>query len=122
MSELQKLASDHPYYCNEENHYSNEAGRSFGTMTEFLDEFDQMDVDLNLCFRWDVRRKEDHEGDPIEGSYYAQVFLMLQRKGIFFPCEIGSITESEATRFKKYIAKHWETLQKMWEPLSREQE
>lgn len=116
MSILKELAIDHPYYCSDSNYYSNEGSMEFSSMTAFLDEFETADVDMNLCFRWDIREKRDDD-DVDTGEFQAEVFLMLQRKGIFLPCSIASVSEDEATRFKLYALNHMETLQKIWAPL-----
>lgn len=116
MSTLEKLAVKHPYYCSESNYYSNDGAMHFETMTEFLDEFERSDVDMNLCFRWDVRLRSDCYGDGEEG-YCAEVFLMLQRKGIFRPCSIANVNEVEAVRFERYALKHLETIRLIWSPL-----
>ena len=39
---------DHPYYCSGANYFNNEATCHYKTMTEFLDEREDDDVDLNL--------------------------------------------------------------------------
>lgn len=116
MSLLKSLAeANHPYYCSESNYYNDDARMTFQTMSEFLDKFEGADIDLNLCFRWDVKKYED---DDFRDGYYAEVFLMLQRKGKFIPCSIESINESEAERFKKYLIKHLETIKQLWMPLT----
>lgn len=115
-SVLKEISIDHPYYCSDSNYYSNEGAMRFETMTEFLDEFESADIDMNLCFRWDLREKLREDGQP-SGQYEAEVFLILQRKGIFRPCSIASVTEQEAVRFKDYALMHMEVLQKMWSPL-----
>lgn len=118
MSRLQELASaNHPYYCSGSNYYSNEASMSFGTMTDFLDTFDDADIDMNLCFRWDVREIMNSDNTAGTGRYCAEVFIMLQRKGIFKPCGIRSVEENEVERFESYLRKHAETLLEMWNPV-----
>lgn len=116
MSTLKELAVDHPYYCSDSNYYSSDGAISFPTMTEFLDDFEGLDVDLNLCFRWDFREKLDDD-DIGTGNYEADVFLMLQRKGIFRPISIDSVNEDEALRFKSYALRHMERLKMIWSPL-----
>ena len=106
---LKDLAVDHPYYCSTSNYYSNDANQGFKTMTEFLDEFEDADIDMNLMFRFDV-----HEAD---GRYSAECFLMLQRKGIFMPCTIESFTENELPRFIAYANLHKQRLLENWLPL-----
>lgn len=118
MNILEKLSVEHPYYCSESNYYSNEPSKTYETMTEFLDCFESADVDLNLCFRWDIRNRSDDGEGKKAGRYCAQVFIMLQRKGIFKPIEIESVNEIEADRFLKYAQKHWETIKEMWKPVS----
>lgn len=116
MSLLEKLAVKHPYYCSESNYYSNDGAMHFATMTDFLDGFEPRDVDMNLCFRWDVKLRSERYGDDEKG-YCAEVFLMLQRKGIFRSCSIDRIDEQEAERFLAYATKHLETIKAIWSPL-----
>ena len=117
MSVLKELAVKHPYYCSESNYYSNDGQLRYTTMSEFLDDFEEADVDMNLCFRWDIRRKTDGEDNELDG-YEAEVFLMLQRKGIFRPILISSVLEAEAVRFKAYAIKHLDNLKAIWAPLA----
>jgi len=114
-SELSALLAEHPYYCSESNYYSNEPSQTWETMSEFLDQFENADIDMNLVFRWDVRPRDE---ENTAGRYRAEVFIMHQRKGIFSPHQIKHINEEEAKRFRKYVEKHWETLRKIWEPIS----
>jgi len=114
MTKLEKLAINHGYYCSQCNFYSNEPQEKYETMSDFLDNYEDSDVDMNLCFRWDIRKEED------TNSYDAEVFLILQRKGIFKPIYIEIIKEEECNRFEKYLSKHWETLNRIWKPFSVE--
>lgn len=118
MSLLNQLAKSHPYYCSDSNYYSNEPREVFETMTDFLDDFENCDIDLNLCFRWDITQDVDDDENEI-GTYNADVFLILQRKGIFKPCHINSISESEAERFNNYINNHWLKIKSLWNPVSK---
>jgi hypothetical protein len=113
-SVLTEMLADHPYYCSESNYYSNEAGATWETMTDFLAGFESADEDMNLVFRWDIRQRD--EDNP--GRYYAEVFMMHQRKGIFSPHHIKHINEGEAIRFRAYLEKHWKVMRALWEPLS----
>ncbi|MGL4751342.1 MAG: hypothetical protein ACRCXB_02815 [Aeromonadaceae bacterium] len=115
---LEELANaKHPYYCSGSNYYSNDASMRFSTMTEFLDAFDSADVDMNLCFRWDVRECMNDDDTAGTGSYSAEVFIMKQRKVIFSPCTIDSIDEHEVARFEQYLRKHSLKLIEMWSPI-----
>jgi len=104
--------TDHQYYCAESNYYSNEASGRFYTVSDFLDAFERMDIDMNLCFRFDIRKHDD-------GDLYAEFFLMLQRKGIFKPILCESYNpETESERLEAYLKKHYEVMMNLWTPFS----
>ena len=112
---LERLAScKHPYYCSGSNYYSNEASQRYETATEFLDDWEEADVDMNLVFRWDIMPRGENGADS--GRYCAEIFIMMQRKGIFKPIGIAHINEAEAVRLEKYLAKHLETIKALWAP------
>lgn len=115
---IEQLAIEHPYYCSGSNFYSNEPQQRYATMTDFLDDFEDADIDMNLCFRWDVWKEVDEETEEPTGLYSAEVFLMLQRKGIFKPCTIRSFKQEEVERFVDYLEKHHEVLKQMWAPFN----
>ena len=116
MSLLKKLAIKHPYYASECNYFSNEASITFNTMTDFLNEFEDADIDLNQVFRWDIHEKCDQNEKPC-GTYYAQVVIIHQRNGIYLPCTIHSVVRGEAKRFEHYLGKHYANLRKIGAPL-----
>lgn len=123
MPNLNELASaNHPYYCSDHNYYSNDASWTWSTMTEFLDEMEDADIDMNLVFRWDVHEtSKDNVSEEriyLYGKFHAEVFIMHQRKGKFAPNLIYSITEEEVPRFIAYLDKHWETLSMLWSPIN----
>jgi len=113
MKTLEELAAmDHPYYCSESNFYKNfKTDNRFSTMSKFLYSFEESDIDMNLCFRWDVNLKDDND---ISSGYCAEVFLMQQRKGIFYPCIIKHFKENEVHRFLRYLEKHRKVMNKFW--------
>jgi hypothetical protein len=108
---LKDLATNHPYYCNDSNYVDGGATTHWDTMAEFLEFQDDADDDLNLVFRWDVKESDD-------GSYSAEVFIMLQRKGHFCPHIIKSITEDDVEAFVEYLRPRYAKLQQLWAPLS----
>lgn len=114
---LKKLSVHHPYYCSDSNYFSGEANQEYETMTEFLAEYSDADIDMNLIFRWDIK-PVDEELSKITSRYYAYVFIIKQRKGIFSPIWIKSINEEEAILFEELVKKHWEKLRQIWEPIS----
>ena len=113
---LAELAINHPYYCSDSNYYSTKPGDTFETATDFLDNWENCDIDMNLVFRWDVKPNLDDDENPL-GTYYAEVFIMQQRKGIFYPIYIRSISDDEVDRFVIYLKKHQEVLSAIWKPL-----
>lgn len=106
---LKDLAVDHDYYCSETNYFSNECSLQYDTVEEFLDHWGDADIDMNLAFRWDVYEQDN-------GEYYAIVFFMLQRKGIFKSATIQSITEDDVESFVNFLKPHHEKLQNIWRP------
>ena len=118
MSELSKLAVEHPYYCSELNYYSNEATTNWDSMSDFLGDMENSDVDMNLVFRWDIHPNTDVETEEKTGGYYAEIFIIHQRKGVFHPCLIKNIVEADVPRLKEYLSKHWACLNALWIPLT----
>jgi len=109
------LLVEHPYYCSGLNYYSNEPSQTWETMSEFLDEYEETDIDMNLVFRWDIRPRDEENS---AGRYCAEVFIIHQRTGIFSPHLIKHVNEEEVERFRKYAEKHWKTLCNIWKPIS----
>lgn len=109
---LKDLAIKHPYYCSDSNYYCNDATYYYDNMKDFLDEMENVNVDMNLCFRWDVRLKDDESG------YYAEIFIMQQRKGKFTAHVVDIILEEDIPRFLNCLNKHLSTLRSIWKPLS----
>tara|TARA_Y100000768_G_C23950847_1_gene670127 strand:+ start:353 stop:703 length:351 start_codon:yes stop_codon:yes gene_type:complete len=107
---LKDLAIEHDYYCSGSNYYSNEPEMSFETFAEFYEEFHDADVDMNLVFRWDLRKSEESE------IHYLEIFMMQQRRGIFKPIQIESFYESDIELFVKYLKPHIEKLKAIWKP------
>ena len=116
METLKKLAVDHPYYASDNNYYSNEAGARWETMTDFLAEFRDNDVNMNLVYRWDVKPRDENNLDT--GRFYAGVFIIHQRKGIYAPHYIANINEEEAKQFIEYLKPHHAKLKELWQPLT----
>lgn len=110
---LSDLAIEHDYYSSESNYYSNEAKGVHKTFADFYEEFKDADIDMNLIFRWDIRKREG------SGRYSADIFMILQRKGIYMPHRIEYIDEIDVPKFKELMLKHWEKLNSIWKPLSK---
>lgn len=109
---LKDLAVKHDYYCSDSNYYSREAAQKYDTFTEFYEEFHDADIDYNLCFRWDIKEFEESKG-----KYWMEIFLILQRKGIFMPVHISRVLEDEVDLILTYLKPHKEKLASLWQPL-----
>lgn len=114
-----KLLVKHPYYCNE---YNYESGNNveYETFKEFYDDWHDADVDMNLIFRFDVLEYldnyEDNE-DQLTG-YYANVFIIKQRKGLFLPITIKRIEAKDEDLLMSILERHWMKLKEIWTPIS----
>lgn len=109
LNELVVLSKTHPYYCSEGNYHSNEANMYYETLEDFLEDFEDADVDYNHIFRWDVSCSEE-DGNTI----CAHVFIMQQRKGKFVPCSIKSCDEGSVERFVALLNKHLVVVKSLW--------
>ena len=116
-NKLSQLAVDHPYYCSDSNYYSNDPTGKFATWADFYKDWNDMDLDMNMLFRWDIKVCKDEENEQIEPEYYMELFYMLQRKGIFKPIHIELIEEADADQIIAFLSVRYAHLQSMWEPL-----
>jgi hypothetical protein len=114
---LQELANaGHPYYCHDNNYYSNEAAQRYKTFKQFIEEWADADKDYNLLFRWDVTLRDE---DKPEKGYSFSAFYILQRKGIFMPITVDKITEEDVPTLMKFISGYWDIMKKIWQPISQ---
>ena len=111
-------STEHPYYANESNYYTNDYPTEWETVDDFLDEFENADVDMNLVFRFDINKKTDDDGEIIKGQFDAWIYIIYQRKGIYAPNHINTITDSDMPRLNEYLRKHWTRMNDNWSPIS----
>jgi hypothetical protein len=113
---LELKETNHSYYCSESNYYSNEAYDEFDTWEDFkfgwLDKDLTLDHDLNLCFRYDVLKYED--------KFELDLFFIQQRKGIFYPVVIKSITEEDLSEINTFLKSAWEYHKNQWAEINEE--
>lgn len=121
IKELHELSNKHSYSCHTSNYYSNESSDRFESFDDFLSEFSDADIDYNLCFRWDIKSRESEYNDEDSkeelenyGKYWAEIFLMQQRKGIFYPITINSFKEEDIPKFLEYLKPHKEYMGQLW--------
>lgn len=111
--EFKDLLVDHDYYASDNNYYSNDAGSSWDTFQDFYNEYHDADVDMNLAYRWDIKEREE------EGTYYMEIFLIKQRKGIYSPQFIKIVDENDFELIQKYLQPHLDKLLKIWLPFKK---
>ena len=121
-STVSKLAIEHPYYCSDSNYYSNEPSQRYKTVNDFLEAWnshlkDDSLIDMNLIFRFDVHQNRDDNDDLTDG-YWAEVFIIQQRKGIFVPINIEKYESSDDEKFEDVLKRHWIKLKELWNPIS----
>ncbi len=105
MTTLKDLAVKHDYYCEP---------RSVGyydTWKDFYLVFKDMDIDLDLIFRWDIQEDDD-------GSFSMDVFMMQQRKGHYMSKVIRNVDEEDVPAILDLMGRHWARLQSIWTPIS----
>lgn len=113
MTTFNDLLIDHDYYCSESNFYSNDPAMKWDTWADFYEEYIDADIDMNLIFRWDIKKREE------TNRRYMEVFMIHQRKGIFAPHHIDLVDEQDFDSIKELLNKHYAKLQKIWHPISR---
>lgn len=123
-------ATDHSYYSSESNFYvGNRNGENFGSYDaenwqQFKEDwlFDDLtiDHDYNHCFRYDIEQDHDYETDePVSGQFSLKLFFILQRKGIYRPVHVKSITEDDMPEIEEYLKSCWNYLQNQWKEFSQ---
>lgn len=111
---------DHPYYCNEGNYFARGGEQPhfhFDSWDDFMAEFGDSDMDMNLVFRWDWRKadpEEKHWGNPKDQLL---IFFMGQRKGEYLWSTID-ITDADEPGVIAFLKPRWEYLKLMWEGIA----
>jgi len=117
IKNLKQLSVDHPYCCSDTNYYSNDASMRYDGFPEFLQEWKDSDLDYNLCFRWDIKEKTDSD-DNLTGKYEMEIFMILQRKGIFMPIKINRVFEEDLKDILEWLNIRKDYLISLWNPIT----
>ena len=110
MKEILELKkTEHPYYCNESNYYSNDAYMTYDSWKDFVRSWEplKMDVDMNYIFRFDIQNYDD--------KFWLQLFIIHQRKGNFRCVEIKDINNDDMKEITEVLKLHHEYHGKLWE-------
>ena len=110
---------DHPYYCNEGNYYARESVCSeYKRWQDFLEEYKDADLDLNLIFRFDwVEEEDSYTGDDNYRNGKLKIFWMGQRKGLY-RYSIVEVCRADELSVIQFLKPRWEHLRLLWEPIS----
>lgn len=123
---LELKNTEHSFYCSDSNYYVNghqNYGRcDYDTWEDFkanwLNERTlDIDDDLNHLFRFDILEDEDGENT---GTFRLFLFFILQRKGIFRPVVIHTITEDDLPEIEEFLRLRWQYLKSQWKEFSED--
>lgn len=109
---IKDLAVKHDYYCSDNNYYDSSISLFFFNFDEFYAEFSEIDIDMNLIFRWDVNKSPN-----IPDKYNLELFMIQQRKGIFKPIFIEDFKDENVELFIEFITPHMKKIKSIWKPL-----
>ena len=123
MAMLELKETDHSYYCSESNYYvSGRDGQNFGrceypTWDDFKEDWlmtgpVDLDDDYNHLFRFDICENEEKSG------FKMWLFFILQRKGIYRPVLVHSITTEDIPEIEEFLRKRWEYMKGQWSEFS----
>jgi len=108
MSEQKHLWDyEHPYYCNQGNYFSNDTISTYETWTDFYEDENNrdMDIDMNLIFRWDW---DDERG--------LMFFIIGQRHGVFRSVWIKHPEKEKESEIRTYLQQHFDRMLENWAP------
>lgn len=114
MSKL--FETDHPYYCQEGCYFSTECHNTYGSWSDFLEEWGESDEDMNLVFRWDWRTAESGWIDSGSGDVL-MIYFVMQRKAFTISCQI-SVCRDQEPEIRQWLEKRAERLGRLWEPIA----
>ena len=84
---------------------------------EVLESPHKFDINLNLCFRFDLEKKLD-ENEEETDEYELYLFFMKQRLGLYTPIIINYVTEEDIPEIEGFLKQHWEYLKGLWKEFS----
>lgn len=114
--------ADHPYYMTEGNFFSRDCHTDWESLTLFLEEFGDADIDYNLVVRWDWREGSDwgladYNGSDTDRIAELKVQMVHQRKAILASHSI-KVCRNDAPEARAYLEKHAKRLAENWAPLN----
>lgn len=105
----------HPYYCTLSRWNEKDSVKEYDNFEDFCFDWGGCDYDYNLLFRYDISPKDGNE----TGQYTMELFFMLQRKGLFVPVRIRTVTESDEDIIINFLEPRWKYMKQLWEPINK---
>lgn len=117
-----KRKTDHRYYCNNGNYFDNDCVGYYENWNEFLDDCEDMDIDYNLIFRFDLEDIGDFDEyeiplEELETYLRLKIYIIGQRKGIFRVVIIKNIKEENFESINNYLRRHKDYLKELWKEI-----
>lgn len=115
MGDLWKV--DHPYYAAEGNRVR------YDSFWEYLQDWEAVDDDLNLVYRWDIRPPRNERGEAVHPEsdldrvYELRITRILQRKSDF-QASVIKVARRDEKDIVKHLKERWDHLKKVWEGIS----
>lgn len=112
---------NHSYYCNESNYFQNGCCEKYKSFDDFMEVYTDVDLDYNLLFRWDWRKRleqcEEHNEDDYEevDGDVLYLFWMQQRKGKYTSCMI-QVTEADEPAVREFLQRAFNHMMALWLP------
>lgn len=98
--------TNHDYYCE----YTESDYTDFNNWQEAIDYLENVDKDLNLLFRFDIKKSYS-----ISNSYDLQLHFAKQRHGnCLWHVLVSDIKDKDIPEIKKYLAKKKKYLDNQW--------
>lgn len=118
MSEQRLWEVDHPYYATEGNYFSNGYHAEYASWAEFIEEQGDLDLDMNLVYRWDwqVPDPDDYEPDEKMPPETLDLFYVGQRKALHRSVSVEIRREDEPA-VREWLTVRAEHMRRVWEPL-----
>ena len=108
--------TDHPYYCTEGNYYQNGLHETFDTWADYIAEWGDYDIDMNLIFRWDWFTPDPEFSEPGDPDQLV-IHRVLQRKAIL-RSEAIYITKEDEPAVREYLKPYADRMKEIWHPLA----
>lgn len=111
---------NHSYYCSEGNYYNNSCHTEYKSFADFLADYGDADMDMNMVFRWDWKESDPETGENnFNGDINyrnGKLFLYVvgQRKALLTSKEI-EVCRADEPAIIEYLKPRQEYMRALWE-------